>query len=66
MNGAARMRWSSRKFWTMMFWQTAMTALMVLDKLPVSTFEALSYLILGGYFLSNVAGKVMQDKYVKR
>lgn len=52
-------KWSSRKFWAAMFWQSVVTVLVTFGRLPIDTFEALTYLILGGYFLSNVAGKVM-------
>lgn len=55
---STRARWSSRKFWAAMFWQAATTMLLVSGKLPFDTYEALTYLILGGYFLSNVASKV--------
>lgn len=57
--GAVGGKWSSRKFWAAMFWQSVVTVLVTFGRLPVDTFESLTYLILGGYFLSNVAGKVM-------
>lgn len=52
-----RGRWSSRKFWAAMFWQAVMTILVVMDRLDQSIFETLTFLILGGYFLSNVVEK---------
>jgi len=55
-------RWSSRKFWSAMFWQAVLTVLLIVDKLPASSFETLTYLLLGGYFFSNVAQKVMTKK----
>lgn len=56
----AKHRWSSRKFWSAMFWQGVMVILLVTDKLPVATFETLTWLLLGGYFLSNVAQKISE------
>ena len=53
-------RWSSRKFWAAMSWQAILTLLVIFDTIPDSTFESLTFLILGGYFLSNVAQKGLQ------
>lgn len=54
-------RWSSRKFWAAMFWQSVCTLLVWFNKIPDTIFETLTFLILGGYFLSNVAQKAIQD-----
>lgn len=50
-------RWSSRKFWSAMVWQAVMVWLLFVGKLPVPVFETLTWLLLGGYYLSNVAQK---------
>lgn len=48
-------KWSSRKFWAMMFWQLVMVGLLVAGVLPPEPFVAITWLILGGYFVGNVA-----------
>lgn len=50
-------RWSSRKFWAAMVWQAVMVKLLLTGHLPVEVFETLTWLLLGGYFLGNVAQK---------
>lgn len=50
-------RWSSRKFWAAMGWQAVMVWLLFTDRLPVEVFESLTWLLLGGYFIGNVAQK---------
>ncbi len=50
-------RWSSRKFWAAMLWQALMVKLLATGILPVAVFESLTWLLLGGYFLGNVAQK---------
>jgi len=62
MKGTPDSKWSSRKFWSAMLWQACLVALVVLDKIPASVFESLTFLILGGYFLSNVAQKAILKK----
>ncbi|SES15290.1 hypothetical protein SAMN04487958_10818 [Vreelandella subterranea] len=52
-----KQRWSSRKFWAAMFWQLVMVGLLIAGLLPVEVFEALTWLLLGGYFVGNVAQK---------
>jgi hypothetical protein len=49
------MKWSSRKLWLAMFWQAVNTALLVHGVLPVPAYESLTWLLLGGYFVGNVA-----------
>lgn len=51
------LRWTSRKFWAAMIWQAVMVWLLVIGVLPVAVFETLTWLLLGGYFLGNVAQK---------
>ena len=58
----AKVRWSSRKFWTMIFWQAVFTLLLCIGKIPESTFEAVTYLLLGGYLVSNVAQKALEAR----
>ena len=55
-------RWSSRKFWAMMFWQSAMAGLLLKGVLPSEAFVSITYLILGGYFLGNVAQHIWDKK----
>lgn len=52
------LRWTSRKFWAMMVWEAVMVYLLreaILDK---AAFVSLTYLLLGGYFVGNVAQKI--------
>lgn len=51
-------RYTSRKFWVAVAFEIVFTALMCYGKLPVATFESLTYLLLGGYFISNVTQKI--------
>lgn len=53
-----RGKYSSRKFWTMMFWQAVVFGVFIAGELSENALESLTFLILGGYFLSNVASKV--------
>lgn len=55
MVGEAATRWSSRKFWAMMFWQGVFTGLLVLGKLPTEAFVTLTMMLLGSYFIANAA-----------
>lgn len=57
MRKEVRGRWSSRKFWSAMLWQAVLVVMVCLGKLEQSVFESLTFLILGGYFLSNVVEK---------
>lgn len=50
-------RWTSRKFWAATAWEAVMVTLLCLGKLPVEAFQSLTWLLLGGYFLGNVAQK---------
>ncbi|QAX98778.1 hypothetical protein PaTs2_57 [Pseudomonas phage PaTs-2] len=52
-------RWTSRKFWAAMIWEAVLVWLLYMGKLPVDAFESLTWLLLGGYFLGNVAQKVL-------
>ena len=54
--------WSSRKFWAAMFWQVAFSVLLVLDKLPPTVYENLTWVTLGGYFAANVMDKKFGGK----
>lgn len=55
-------RWSSRKFWAAMFWEGVMVLLLWAGKIPVDVFETLTWLLLGGYFVSNVAQKIWTEE----
>ncbi|MCE8004253.1 hypothetical protein [Billgrantia ethanolica] len=52
-------RWSSRKFAAAMVWQAVMVWLLIAGHLPVEVFETLTFLLLGGYILGNVAQHVL-------
>lgn len=51
-------RWTSRKFWAMMVWETVFVVMRWQDVLPVEAFVTLTGLLLGGYYASNVGQKV--------
>ncbi|NAW33216.1 hypothetical protein [Halomonas alimentaria] len=51
------LRWSSRKFWAAMVWQTVLVWLLATGRLPVAAFESLTWLLLGGYFVGNIGQK---------
>jgi len=52
-------RWTSRKFWASMIWQGVVVWLLYAGKIPVTAFESLTYLLLGGYLVGNVAQKYL-------
>lgn len=51
-------RFTSRKFWVAVVFQLIFTAMMGFGKMPIDAFENLTYLLLGGYFISNVTQKI--------
>lgn len=51
-------RFTSRKFWVAVVFQFVFIALLCFGKLPVPAFENLTYMLLGGYFISNVTQKI--------
>jgi len=55
-------RWSSRKFWSAMIWQAVFTVMFGLGVLPEEAFVALTYLLLGGYFVSNTSQHIMSKR----
>lgn len=55
-------RWTSRKFWAMVVWEAVMVVLFWVGKLPEASFVSVTYLLLGGYFVSNVAQKALAPK----
>lgn len=61
MSVETKLRWSSRKFWSAMIWMLIMVCLLREGTLPVAAFESLTWLLLGGYFMGNVA-----QKYIDR
>lgn len=62
MNAEIKQRWSSRKFWAAMVWEAVMVWLRVQDHLPVDAFVSLTWLLLGGYFVGNVAQNVLMKE----
>ena len=59
-------KWSSRKFWSAMLWQACNVVLVYNGTISESVFETLTFLLLGGYFLSNVAQKKIVQKIVQK
>lgn len=55
-------RYSSRKFWAMVVFQFAFIALLCYGILPVSVFESLTWMLLGGYFVGNISQKVLLSR----
>lgn len=51
-------KYASRKLWLALIFQSLFTFMVWNDKLPTDVFENLTYMILGGYFISNVSQKV--------
>ena len=60
-DGVTENRWTSRKFWAAMLWQTVFVALLWHGKLPPDVFEGVTWLVLGAYFAANVG-----DKFARR
>jgi hypothetical protein len=61
MDPETKTRWSSRKFWLMVFVWVACVGLLISDNITEKVFESLTFLTVGGYLLGNVA-----QKYVER
>ena len=55
-------KFTSRKFWLAVVFQSVFTAMMYFGKMPPDIFENLAYMILGGYFISNVSQKVFSKE----
>lgn len=51
-------RYASRKFWMAVVFQSIFTAMVACGKMPYAVFENLTYMLLGGYFISNVTQKI--------
>lgn len=51
-------RWSSRRFWTMVVFETAFIVLVIVNKIDGGTFVALTGITLGAYFASATAQKI--------
>lgn len=49
---------ASRKFWMAVTFQVIFTAMVAYGKMPFPVFENLTYMLLGGYFISNVTQKI--------
>lgn len=58
-------RYTSRKLWIAVVFEIIFTILVCYGKLPTSVFESLSYLLLGGYFVSNVSQQFVTKGVVK-
>lgn len=62
MNEQLKKRLTSRKFWAVMFWQAVVTGLLWDGKIPVDAYVNLTYLLLGGYLVANVAQGTLKPK----
>ena len=51
-------KYASRKFWVAVVFQCVFTIMLCYGKMPISAFESLTYMLLGGYFISNVTQKI--------
>lgn len=51
-------KYASRKFWLAVVFQIVFTFMLYSGKMPISAFENLTYMLLGGYFISNVTQKI--------
>lgn len=57
-------KYTSRKFWMAVVFQIVFTVMLCNDKLPPVVFESLTYMLLGGYFISNVTQKIFVKEVV--
>jgi hypothetical protein len=51
-------KFTSRKLWVAIAFQIVFTTMLCYGKLPAPAFENLTYMLLGGYFISNVTQKI--------
>lgn len=51
---STKQRYSSRKFWTMIFFGLLFTAMKATGKIEGDIYEGLMWVAIGGYFLGNV------------
>ena len=54
--------WSSRKFWTMMVWQSVWTGLLAGGILTQDNYFLLSLIGVGGYLAANIVGKFAEKR----
>jgi len=50
-------KWTSRKFWTVNFWQAVSTVALIFDKVDGSTYAMLTAGLIGIYAAGNFADK---------
>lgn len=51
-------RYTSRKFWVAVVFQIIFTIMLWTNHMPIGAFENLTYLLMGGYYISNVTQKI--------
>lgn len=51
-----KMKWTSRKFWTVITCQVGVFAMLWFDKIAGGEFVTLTTLLVGGYLTANVVG----------
>jgi hypothetical protein len=56
----SQLRYGSRKFWAMMFWQSMFTWLLIKQHVTGDQFSNLTFVVLGSYFAANVGDKFAQ------
>lgn len=57
-----KVKWTSRKLWLAVYFEHLFFLAMVKDWMPVNVFESLTWLLLGGYFLGNIASRHIGTK----
>jgi len=50
-------KWTSRKFWTVNFWQAVSTVVLIMDKVDGATYAMLTAGLIGIYAAGNFADK---------
>lgn len=53
-------RWTSRKFWTVNFWQMVSTIVLIMDKVDGATYSILTAGLIGIYVAGNFADKKVE------
>lgn len=55
-------KWTSRKFWTVNFWQMVSTVVLIMDKVDGATYAMLTAGLIGIYAAGNFADKSVAAK----
>ena len=57
-NEPAKQRWSSRKFWSVMFWEAVATGLLIYGAIDQSVWETITMFLIPAYIAGNVAQRM--------